>query len=176
MAPRRMTETWHSEEFDVLEIVFDNLAKQASRAKREELYQSIALAFFPGTDERHIWATHNRTAETVGNRPFHQFFIRIHDRPNEWFKNLRLLQLRTLLGLYDTYYLRSELASSPVAEVIAKLSVLYKLVGEERLKTHFCPPMRRSSALRHFPTFPSVAASAYRGRAIRGRARRPIND
>ncbi len=171
MAPR-VAEAWHSSEFDVLELVFDNLANHATRSDREELYRSIALAFFPGTDERHIWAT---TRETIGDQPFFPFFIRIHDRPNEWFKNLRLLQLRTLLNLNDTYYFRSELASSPVSEVISKINVLYKIVGEDQLKAHFCPPMKRSSALRHFPTFPTIVTSAYRAIAVRGRARIPYN-
>ena len=174
MAPR-VPKAWHFEEFDILDLVFDHLAKQASRSAKEELYRSIAQAIFPGIEERQIWATCDRTNDTIGNRPFHQFFIRIHDRPNEWFKNLRLLQLRMKLGLHDTYYFRSELGSSPVSEVFSKLKVLCSIVGEDRLKSHYFPQMKRSSALRHFPTFPTVAASAYRARAIRGRARRPIN-
>ena len=91
--------------------VVKRLALQASRTEKEQFSNTVANGFFLGDAQRYQWPIVDRTCETKHGEHFHQLFIWIHDDPNYWFCNLRLLQLRVRLGLIDTYYLDSKMGT-----------------------------------------------------------------
>ena len=156
--------------------VVERLALQASRPEREQFYNEVANGFFPGDAQRHQWSMVDQTCETKHGEPFHQLLIRIHDDPNYWFCNLRLLQLRIRLGLIDTYYLDSEMGTCSFSEVLAKIQAIGSIVGEEQLRNPRIPEMKVPSIQRTRPIHPNVAADAIRNRGLCARERRLNNQ
>ena len=148
------------------------MALQASRLEREQFFNQVANGIFPEDAQRRQWPIVDRTRETKHGESFHQLLIRIHDGPNYWFRNLRLLQLRIRLGLIDTYYLDSEMRTCPFSEVIAKIQAIETIVGENQLRNQRIPEMKVPPIQRTHPTHPNVAADAIRNRGLQARERR----
>ena len=156
--------------------VVERLALQASRTEREQFYNEVANGFFPGDAQGHRWPVVDRTCETKHGEPFHQLLIRIHDGPNYWFRNLRLLQLRIGLGLIDAYYFDFEKGTCPFSEVMSKIQAIKSIVGEEQLRNPCIPEMRLPFFQHTRPIHSNVAADAIRNRGLRARERRLSNQ
>ena len=136
---------------EVLGIVLDNLAMRQNRQEKEAFYDAIGEAFFPGFSYRYKWPVINRSSATVNRVDFYQLFISIKDDPINWFKNLRLLQIRARLRLKDVYYLHSGIGICGMSEAIAKINVIGEIVGRENLEDHRRPDMHPIRTVRHCP-------------------------
>lgn len=159
--------------WEVLNVVFGHLSQRAPRPEREILYQSIGVGILPGLRHRHLWTIDDRTSSTRTGEDFYQLYIHMGDRPNEWFRNLRMLQIRMKIGLIDTYYMDFNVHPIRMSEIICKINVIAGIVGWDRLTNLYVPPLRIPRTIREFPRM-SVLPSNHpnRPRGMLGTARR----
>lgn len=159
--------------WEVLNVVFGHLSQRALRSEREVLYQSIGEGILPDLRHRHLWTIVDRTSSTRTGEDFYLLYIHMGDRPSEWFRNLRMLQIRVKLGLIDTYCMDVNGHPIRMSEIICKIDVIAGIVGRDRLINLYVPPLRIPRTIREFPRM-SVLQSNHPNRLRRmlGIARR----
>ena len=79
----------------------------------------------------------------------------------EWFCNLWLLQIKSKLRLFDTYYVEEEFGPFVVADIVAKVDALRAIVENVGLRQHNPPLLRKPSARRVFPNMTGLRVDAF---------------
>ncbi len=151
MATRYSAEMF-GKHFQVLEIVFENISsRQYTRTQKESFCAHVSIAMFPGLMRRHQWEVFNRSNITAPREELFPMYISLGDSATYWFMNLRLLQIRIRLGLRDYYYLQLGFVTIRMSEVMCKLNVLARLIGQERLFCNYRPRLRPVRVVRDYP-------------------------
>ena len=142
-----MSERWDPSLEELLQVAFRIMSTRWSRSQRQELFDFIVQAIFPGDERSRLWMQVDATARTRDGVPFHQLTVRMYDEPVVWYRNLRLLQIREYLGLDCMLYITLGYGCLIVGVVLNRLLAIRSVVGDARIAYIRPPVMRRFNAL-----------------------------
>lgn len=131
---KRVTRDWLAEgAHPALEHVFEHIGVTWPIDEREELFKIASYTAFPANARMDAWRGHDLTIFTVGNKFHYPITASLADKPNVWFKNLRLLQIRKKLNLITTLRTNMMHPSILAGEVLAKAKALEEVVGKHMM-------------------------------------------
>ena len=148
---RRPTTQWNGQEGEIASLAFNVMATHWSRDKRQDLFDFISCAVYSQDQEPKLWWYTNQTAKTREKEPFHQLEISIQDGPADWFRNLKLLQIRKALGLDCLFHVQCKVGWLTTGNLTAKMDTLHSIIGNVKMKQHKLPTLKRKVAVRDFP-------------------------
>ena len=145
-----------------------------SMTKREEVLNSISCAFFSSDKQANTWKGQNQTTCTQGRVFYYLVTINLGYIPDIWFRNLRLLQIRTKLRLITS--LRLSLLSQPPScvvsgKIIAKIQAPKNIVGKDMINNHRIPPIKKSR-MKIVHNIANLAAKSSRARGLAAKQKR----
>ena len=127
------------------------MATHWSRDKRQDLFEFISCPVYSHDQEPKLWRYTNQTAKTKKKEPFHQLEISIQDGPADWFRNLKLLQIREALGLDCLLQVQCRVGQLSIGKLTAKMDALCSVVGIVKMKQYKLPTLKCKAAVRDFP-------------------------
>ena len=141
---KRVTKNWISgEDQGLVEFALQHIGTKWSMEEREKVLKDISYAFFPPNQRADVWTGYDQTHRTVNNEPYYPISIVLNQRPDVWFKNLRLLQIRQKLNLVKSIRINLGQESSTIGSVYAKLKALEGVVGKEMMSSDYIPELKR---------------------------------
>ena len=141
---KRVTKDWVSgEDQRLVEIAFQHIGTKWSLEEREKVLKDISYAFFPPNRRADVWTGYDQTHRTVNHEPYYPISIVLNQKPNVWFKNLRLLQIRQKLHLVKSLRVNLGQESSTIGNVYSKLQAIEGIVGREMMSSDYIPELKR---------------------------------
>ena len=130
-------------EHNALEHVFEHIGVSWPAIERKKILQSVIQATFPDGQAMYVWEGSNLTHVTSQNEPYYPVTVSLKDSPRDWFKNLRILQIRKKLCLVKSLRVSLAISSCVTGEVNAKIKSLEEVVGKEMVNDSYIPKMRK---------------------------------
>lgn len=131
------------DEHEALGLVFEHIGVTWSTVEREKILRTITQAAFPGVQVLRAWEGSDLTHVTSKNEPYYPVTVSLKSSPVDWFKNLRILQIRKKLGLVRSLRVTLDVSSCVIGEVYAKIKALEAVVGKEMVNDNYIPKMRK---------------------------------
>lgn len=72
--------------------------------------------------------------------------VKIHAQPNDWFCNLRLLQICDKLKVPIMICIKTKWGSHPMGWIVSKIDAFETIVGDTKTKEFKTPPFKMTSA------------------------------
>lgn len=140
---KRVSREWLTDEaHPALEHVYEHIGVTWTVEQREKMFREISYTVFPQSRRVDAWQGWDHTHLTENNQFFYPVTASLGDSPSNWFKNLRLLQVRNKLRLISSLRVSISEPSLLSGGVLAKLKALEKIVGEEMMAPTSVPLLK----------------------------------
>lgn len=179
MVARRVPLSWLApDQHEAMGIVLQHIGVTWPEEERERILDIVREASFTPALKRDLWGGRDISEATVEGVPYYPITVSLADKPNLWFKNLRLIQIRRVLGLITHVLLRMPMNPCPSGEIVVKMVGLEQAVGKEVMGLPHMPPLKRMRAMTTCVSarVANAWAEASRGRGLAARERREAQE
>ena len=130
-------------EHPAMDLVFEHIRVTWPVEERERILRIASITAFPPNRRADVWRGYDQSWSTVGDKFYYPIIANLRDSPSNWFKNLRLLQIRKKLNLISSMRVCLTEPSLLAGEVLAKTKALEQVVGAEMMHRASVPPMKK---------------------------------
>ena len=89
-----------------------------------------------------MWGGYDQTPLISTGEYYYPVFVSLGAKPNVWFKNLRLLQIRKELNLIQSIHISLDHFTHMGGEIVAKIKALEQVVGTDIINRYRVPPRK----------------------------------